>query len=69
MTDTPRSVAGINATPEQKALRSVGRIKTLRLAIEKAQSRNQADRVASLTEELDRRLVEVEELKAALAEV
>jgi hypothetical protein len=62
-------VAGINATPEQKALRSVGRIKTLRLAIEKAQSRGQAERVASLTEELDRRLAEVEELKAALAEV
>lgn len=63
------SRAIINPTPEQRALRSVGRIKTLRGAIEKAKANGNAAREQSLQDELDRRLAEVESLKAALAEV
>ena len=59
----------INATPEQKAVRNVGRIKTLRAAIEKATDRKQAKRVKSLQKELDRRMSEVKAMKEALAEV
>ena len=61
--------ATINPTPEQKAIRNVGRIKTLRTAIAKAEQKGNAERVASLNAELARRLDEVEALKAALAEV
>ena len=61
--------ATINPTPEQKAIRNVARIKTLREAIAKAQAKGNAERVASLQAELDRRMSEVEELRAALAEV
>jgi hypothetical protein len=61
--------ATINATPEQRALRNVSRIKTLKQAIEKAKTRGQKDRVTSLKSELDRRLVEVRELRAALESV
>lgn len=59
--------AVINPTPDQKALRTVGRIKTLRIALEKPGIKE--ERKASLQAELDRRLDEVESLKAALAEV
>jgi hypothetical protein len=61
--------ARINATPEQRALRNVTRILTLRKAIEKAKTRGQKDRVGSLKSELDRRLVEVRELRAALESI
>lgn len=55
--------ATVNASLEVKAIRNVGRIKTLRLAIDRA---NNPDRKASLKEELDRRIAEVEALRAAL---
>jgi hypothetical protein len=42
---------------------------TLRKAIEKAKTRGQKDRVGSLKSELDRRLVEVRELRAALESI
>ncbi|PCI54140.1 MAG: hypothetical protein COB36_10640 [Alphaproteobacteria bacterium] len=57
----------INASPEVKALRNVGRIKTLRLNIAKRKSRGMD--VASREEELSRRLAEVQALKDALAEL
>lgn len=61
--------ASINPTTEQRAIRNVGRIKTLRLAIAKAKARKQPEREASLQAELDRRMAEVEKLKQALDEV
>lgn len=69
MGEKVRSVAAINATPDQKAMRNIGRIKTLRTAIQKAESRGQKDRVKSLNAELSRRMGEVEALKAALEEI
>jgi hypothetical protein len=59
----------VNPTGEQQAYRDVGRIATLREAIAKAETKNNAERVASLQEELDRRLDRVRAMKAALAEV
>lgn len=56
----------INPTSDQKAIRNVERIKTLRDAIARAKT---AERVASLQAELDRRMAEVASLKAALAEI
>lgn len=58
--------AAINPGPQAQALRNVGRIKTLRAAIEKAQGKGQDERVASLQEELDRRMAEVDALRAEL---
>lgn len=58
--------AAINATPDRKALRNVGRIKTLRQAIERAKTK---ERKASLQAELDRRLSEVQALREALDSV
>lgn len=63
----PRSRGQINPTKAQMTGRHVGRINTLRGAIEKATARGNAERVASLQDELDRRLAEVEEIKAELA--
>jgi hypothetical protein len=59
--------ASINAGPEAKALRNIGRIKTLRLAINKRTAKGLD--VESYREELDRRLKEARSLKAALAEL
>jgi hypothetical protein len=61
--------ATINPSPEQRAIRTVERIKTLREAIPRAQAKGNDERVASLQAELDRRLAEVRDMKAALAEV
>jgi len=61
------SKAAINAGPEAKALRNIGRIKTLRLAINKRTAKGLD--VESYQEELDRRLGEARTLKAALAEL
>lgn len=58
--------ATVNASPETKALRNVGRIKTLRLAIERAKT---PERRAALQEELDRRVGEIDALRAALDSV
>lgn len=69
MGDKIRSVAAINATPDQKAMRNIGRVKTLRSAIEKAEKKGQKDRVKSLNEELSRRMGEIQALKAALEEI
>lgn len=60
------SQAAINASPDVKVVRNIGRIKTLRDAIAKAEAKGDSDRVASLKEEHDRRLAELNELKAAL---
>ena len=62
----PRSKGKINPTKTEMASRHVGRIKTLRLAIAKAESREQSERVASLKAELDRRMAEVNEIKQEL---
>jgi len=59
--------AAINAGPEAKALRNIGRIKTLRLAIDKRKGKGLD--VASYQEELSRRLLEVDKLKEALASI
>lgn len=61
--------ATINPTPEQRAVRNVGRIKTLRLAIAKAQAKGNTEKVASLQAEYDRRMAEVQDLRASLAEL
>ena len=67
MTDTkPRSVANINASPSQHVLRHIGRIKTLKGAIDKAIARGNQERVDSLQAEYDRRMVAVNEIKADL---
>ncbi len=58
--------ASINPTPEQSALRNIGRIRTLKLAIEKNQARGNVDKVADLQAELDRRMVEIDALRAEL---
>lgn len=58
--------ADINATPDKKALRNVGRIHTLRQALEKAKT---PERRESLQAELDRRLAEVQSLREALDSV
>jgi hypothetical protein len=71
----PRSVAGINVGPEQKALRNVERIKNLRAWLAEAEALKGTDRaksqekIAAIHEELDRRLAEVAEMKAALDSV
>jgi hypothetical protein len=58
--------ASINATPEQKALRNVARIKTLRGAIEKHTARGNTEKVAELQAEHDRRMEEIKALRAEL---
>lgn len=63
------SKAAINPAPEARALRNIGRIKTLRLAIDKAEGRGNSKKKASLQEELNRRLEEVRVLQEAIAEV
>lgn len=62
----PRSRAQINAEGVLLLPRHLGRIKTLRAAIEKATSRGQTDRIASLQAELDRRLQSLQDIKAEL---
>ena len=73
MATKPRSVAAINASPKQREIRHIGRIKTLRLAIEKAKGRKQKDRVKSLQDEMERRVTELKDnrasIDAALAEL
>lgn len=59
--------ANINPTPEQKAVRTVARIPRLRQAL--AKEGISEERKASLQAELDRRIAEVSELKAALEAV
>lgn len=58
--------ANINPAPDQKVLRNIGRVRTLRTAIAKAHARGNAEREANLQAELDRRLAEVNVLKAEL---
>lgn len=60
------SQAAINASPDVKVVRNIGRIKTLRDAIAKAEAKGDSDRVASLKEEHDRRLAELTAIKAEL---
>ena len=62
----PRSKATINPNSGQMASRHIGRVKTLRMAIEKAKSRKQTERVADLKAELDRRMADIKALKAEL---
>ena len=71
MTDErkPRSVAAINATPAQMIDRSIGRIPRLRAAIERANARGNTAKAAEAQAELDRRLAEIAEFKARLAEI
>jgi hypothetical protein len=70
-----KSVAAINAGPEQRALRNVERIKSLRSWLKQAEAYKGTDRekspekIASIEEELGRRLAEVAEMKAALDSV
>lgn len=69
------STSSINASPETKALRNVGRIKTLRRWLEQAETYKGTDRqpkaakVKSVRDELTRREAELAELRAALDEV
>jgi hypothetical protein len=65
----PRSVAIINATPAQQIERSIGRIPRLREAIASAEAAGNAEKASALQAELDRRLAEVAEFKARLAEI
>jgi hypothetical protein len=58
--------ATVNPTADQAILRNIGRIKTLRAAIEKNTARDNPDKVASLQQELDRRMAEVDAIKAEL---
>ena len=70
MADTkPRSTASINADAATKATRTIGRVPRLRAAIERAEAKGNAARVASLTAELDRRLSERDDLMSTLSEV
>ena len=59
--------ASINGSAQQKAARNVARIKTLRDAIAKAQSRGNSEREASLRLELERRMNEVRAVQETLA--
>jgi len=58
--------ASINPTADQKALRNIARIKTLRAAIEKHAVRGNTEKVAELQAEHDRRMEDVQALKAEL---
>lgn len=58
--------ATINPTKDELAIRNIGRIKTLKLAIEKAKARGQTERLQSLHAEFDRRMAEANKLKAEL---
>ena len=62
----PRSKATINPAGAQMAHRHAGRILRLRDAIARAQKSGNTGRVASLQEELDRRLAHIQEIKAEL---
>ena len=69
----PRSVAAINASPAQQVQRDIGRIATLKAAIDKAEGKKQKDRVKALRAEIDRRIGNLQKAKtdidAALAEI
>lgn len=65
----PRSRGLINATGVDLLPRHLGRIKTLRLAIEKAKGREQHERVESLKAELDGRLAAIEQIKKDLESI
>ena len=56
----------VNPTQDQLVLRNIGRIKTLRAAIEKNTARGNVEKVADLQAELDRRMVQVDAIKAEL---
>lgn len=58
--------AFINPSEGQRVLRNIGRVKTLKDAIAKNIERGNSEKVASLQEELDRRMAELGEIKAAL---
>ena len=58
--------ATINPSADQSAIRNIARIRTLKAAIEKATARGNSERVAELTTELNRRMADVEALKAEL---
>lgn len=55
--------ATINATPEQSVVRNIGRIKRLRMALEKTQTE---ERRQSLTAEHDRLMAEIQAFKAEI---
>lgn len=59
----------INPNRGQRATRAMGRIKTLRIAIEDAQAKNKPERVASLQAELDKLLSDIAALKAELESI
>jgi hypothetical protein len=59
----------IDPTPVQQLQRDKDRIPLLREKIAEAEAVGNSERVASLQEELDRRLDRVRAMKAALAEV
>ena len=61
--------ASINPTEGQRVLRNIGRVKTLKEAIAKNQARGNTEKVASLQEELDRRMAELNEVKAAMEDL
>lgn len=61
--------AAINATPEQKVLRNIGRIKRLKQAIADEKSTAKPERLAELQAELERRMADVNELKAQLEDL
>lgn len=59
--------AKINASPAEKALRSLARCERLKESITKAESNGKTERAASLKAEFDGRMRELRELKSRLA--
>lgn len=58
--------ATVNASADQKFVRDIGRVKTLKLAIEKATARGDSERVNALQVELDRRMASINAIRAEL---
>lgn len=58
--------ATVNASADQKFVRDIGRVKTLKLAIEKATARGDSERVSALQVELDRRMASINAIRAEL---
>lgn len=61
-----RSQAAINPTRDQVMTRNIGRVSSLRLAIQKANARGQTARVDALNAELSRRLTALSEFRTQL---
>lgn len=61
--------ASINPSDGHRVMRNIGRVKTLKDAIAKHQERGNTDKAAALQEELDRRMAELNEVKAALEDL